>query len=161
MALLCGTGHTAYSVIPVIVDVSKQHGVRPSRPLSIAVVASQVAVAASPISAAMIALTTILEPIHVGYLQCLAIIIPTTFIGTLVGAAVAGHMGKELADDPVYKDRMAKGLVRDPGTGNADYKAPKGAVASLVAFLVTLILVVLYATFTSPEVGLVLSLIHI
>ena len=112
MALLCGTGHTAYSVIPVIVDVSKQHGVRPSRPLSIAVVASQVAVAASPISAAMIALTTILEPIHVGYLQCLAIIIPTTFIGTLVGAAVAGHMGKELADDPVYKDRMAKGLVR-------------------------------------------------
>lgn len=155
MALLCGTGHTAYSVIPVIVDVSKQHGVRPSRPLSIAVVASQVAVAASPISAATIALTTILEPIHVGYLQCLAIIIPTTFIGTLVGAAVAGHMGKELADDPVYKDRMAKGLVRDPGTGNADYKAPKGAVASLVTFLVTLILVVLYATFTSPEVGLV------
>ena len=42
MSVMCGTGHTAYSVIPVIVDVAKEHGIRPSRPLSIAVVASQV-----------------------------------------------------------------------------------------------------------------------
>ena len=47
MAVMCGTGHTAYSIIPVIVDVSKEHGIRPSRPLSIAVVTSQVGVAAS------------------------------------------------------------------------------------------------------------------
>ena len=46
MSVMCGTGHTAYSVIPVIVDVAKEHGIRPSRPLSIAVVASQVGVAA-------------------------------------------------------------------------------------------------------------------
>ena len=70
MSVMCGTGHTAYSIIPVIVDVAKEHGIRPSRPLSIAVVASQVGVAASPISAAMVALVIALEPVNVGYLQC-------------------------------------------------------------------------------------------
>ena len=73
MSFLCGTWHTAYSVIPVIVDVCKEHSIRPSRPLSIAVVASQVGVAASPISAAMVALVVALEPIGVGYLECLAV----------------------------------------------------------------------------------------
>lgn len=84
MAVMCGTGHTAYSIIPVIVDVSKEHGIRPSRPLSIAVVASQVGVAASPISAAMAALVWAMEPRGVGYLTCLAIVIPTTFVGLAV-----------------------------------------------------------------------------
>lgn len=32
LSLLCGTGHTAYSVIPVIVDVAKEHDVRPRVP---------------------------------------------------------------------------------------------------------------------------------
>lgn len=41
LSLLCGTGHTAYSVLPVIVEVVKEHKIRPSRPLSIAVVASK------------------------------------------------------------------------------------------------------------------------
>ena len=86
MSLLCGTGHTAYSVIPIIVDVAKERGIRPSRPLSIAVVASQIGVAASPISAAMAALVVALDPCNVGYLQCLAIVIPTTFIGCAAGA---------------------------------------------------------------------------
>lgn len=63
LSLLCGTGHTAYSVIPVIVDVAKERGIRPSRPLAIAVVSSQVAVAASPISAAMVALAAAMTPL--------------------------------------------------------------------------------------------------
>ena len=99
MAVMCGTGHTAYSIIPVIVDVSKEHGIRPSRPLSIAVVASQVGVAASPISAAMAALVSAMEPRGVGYLTCLAIVIPTTFVGLAVGAVVASRQGCELEDD--------------------------------------------------------------
>lgn len=123
LSLLCGTGHTAYSVLPVIVDVAKERGIRPSRPLSIAVVASQVAVAASPISAAMAALVVAMEPRNVGYLQCLAITIPTTFIGCAVGAVIASKQGKELADDPVYQDRLAKGLVAKSAAANdADYR---------------------------------------
>ena len=155
LSLLCGTGHTAYSVLPVIVDVAKERKVRPSRPLSIAVVASQVAVAASPISAAMLALVGIVEPLGVGYLQCLAIAIPTTFIGCFVGALVAGRMGAELEDDPVYQERVAKGLVsHNVAAGNADYKPAPGAIASLWIFLVSLVCVVVYATVSSKQLGI-------
>lgn len=156
LSLLCGTGHTAYSVLPVIVDVAKEHRIRPSRPLSIAVVASQVAVAASPISAAMVALTAAIAPLGVGYLQCLAIAIPTTFIGCLVGAFVAARQGCELEDDPVYQDRMAKGLVKPSVAGvGKDYVPARSAIPSLIAFLVSLVLVVTYATVTSKELGII------
>lgn len=39
MTLLAGTGHTAFSMLPVIAEVAKEQGIRPSRQLSIAVVA--------------------------------------------------------------------------------------------------------------------------
>ncbi len=155
MSMLCGTGHTAYSVIPVIVDVAKEHGIRPSRPLSIAVVASQVGVAASPISAAMVALVIALEPVNVGYLECLAIVIPTTFIGCAVGAVVAARQGKELVDDPVYQERLAKGLVKPSAASAPDYKAALAAVPALLIFLAALLLAVTYATVTSDEIGIV------
>lgn len=151
MSAMCGTGHTAYSVLPIIVDVSKQHGIRPSRPLSIAVVASQVGVAASPISAAIVALVVALEPLNVGYLQCLAVVFPTCFIGCAVGAVVASRQGVELADDPVYQQRVKDGLVKPP-TGLARNYAPQpGAVAGLVIFLVALVLAVVYATISSRQ----------
>jgi len=39
MTIMAGTGHTAFSTLPVIAEVAKEQGIRPSRPLSIAVVA--------------------------------------------------------------------------------------------------------------------------
>lgn len=155
LSLLCGTGHTAYSVIPIIVEVAKEHGIRPSRPLAIAVVASQVAVASSPISAATLALTAVLEPLGIGYLQIIAVTIPTTFIGCAVGAVVSAHQGKELADDPVYKEREAKGLVSH-GTGGMDpnYRPAKAAIPSLWIFLVSLVLIIGYATVSSKQLGI-------
>ena len=153
MSVMCGTGHTAYSVIPVIVDVSKEHRIRPSRPLSIAVVASQVGVAASPISATMVALVIALEPLGIGYLICLAVVIPTTFIGLAVGAVVAARQGSDLKDDPVYRERLDKGLVRPSAAVTDDYRPTRSAVPSLLIFLAALVLVVAYATVTSQEVG--------
>ena len=155
MSVMCGTGHTAYSVIPVIVDVSKEHRIRPSRPLSIAVVASQVGVAASPISAAMVALVIALESLGIGYLICLAVVIPTTFIGLAVGAVVAARQGSDLKDDPVYRERLDKGLVRPSAAVTDDYRPTRSAVPSLLIFLAALVLVVAYATVTSQEVGII------
>lgn len=63
MTVLAGTGHTAFSTLPVITEVAKEQGIRPSRPLSIAVVASQIAITASPISAAVVFFAGILEPL--------------------------------------------------------------------------------------------------
>lgn len=156
MSLLCGTGHTAYSILPVVVDVAKEHDIRPSRPLSIAVVASQVAVAASPISAAMVALATAMTPLHVGYLQCLAVVIPTTFIGCAVGAVVASRMGVELKDDPVYQQRLRDGLVsRNPSAEDPNWRPAPAAKASLAIFGAALLLVVVYASLISKEVAII------
>jgi len=63
MTLMAGTGHTAFSTLPVIAEVAKEQGIRPSRPLSIAVVASQIAITASPISAAVVFFSGLLEPL--------------------------------------------------------------------------------------------------
>ena len=60
MTLLAGTGHTAFSTLPVIAEVSKEGGVRPSRPLSVAVIASQLAITASPISAAVVLMSSLM-----------------------------------------------------------------------------------------------------
>lgn len=114
MTVLAGTGHTAFSTLPVIVEVAKEGKVRPSRPLSIAVVASQMAICASPISAAVVLLASLLEPVGIGYLQLLAVLIPATFLSIFPAAWLANHAGKELDDDPVYQERLAQGLVSKP-----------------------------------------------
>ncbi|SQI43690.1 Anaerobic C4-dicarboxylate transporter DcuA [Leminorella richardii] len=153
MTLLAGTGHTAFSTMPVIAEVAKGQGIRPSRPLSIAVVASQIAITASPISAAVVFTAGILEPVGVSYLMLLGICIPTTFVAVMLTAIVSNFLGCELKDDPVYKDRLAKGLVSD--TKVADIVIKPGAKLSVVLFLIGIVAVMAYATAISGSVGLI------
>ncbi|MCS6211465.1 anaerobic C4-dicarboxylate transporter [Shewanella baltica] len=155
MTLFAGTGHTAFSTLPVIAEVAKEQGIRPSRPLSIAVVASQVAITASPISAAVVFFSGILEPFGVDYLVLLAVCIPSTFLACMVGAVVANLMGKELADDPIYQDRLAKGLVKT--RGKTEIKIKAGAKRSVIIFLLAIAAVMAYATAISDKVGLIVD----
>jgi anaerobic C4-dicarboxylate transporter DcuA len=155
MTLFAGTGHTAFSTLPVIAEVAKEQGIRPSRPLSIAVVASQVAITASPISAAVVFFSGILEPFGVDYLVLLAVCIPSTFLACMVGALVANLMGKPLADDPIYQDRLAKGLIKKRGATQINIKA--GAKRSVVIFLMAIAAVMVYATAISDKVGLIID----
>lgn len=111
--LFAGTGHVAYALLPVIAEVSRSAGVRPERPLSISVIASQLAITASPISAAtagMIALFAA-NQLDLGLAEILLICIPATLVGALVGALAVFAVGKPLKDDPVYQRRLAEGLV--------------------------------------------------
>ncbi|CCN73520.1 Anaerobic C4-dicarboxylate transporter dcuA [Vibrio nigripulchritudo SFn27] len=153
MTLLAGTGHTAFSTLPVIAEVAKEQGVRPSRPLSIAVVASQIAITASPISAAVVFFSGILEPLGVGYLTLLAVCIPTTFVACMVGAFVSNFLGSELKDDPIYQDRLAKGLIKMQGTQKREILPT--AKVSVYIFFAAIIAVVAYATMISNAVGLI------
>ncbi|PKG79089.1 C4-dicarboxylate ABC transporter [Shewanella sp. Actino-trap-3] len=155
MTLFAGTGHTAFSTLPVIAEVAKEQGIRPSRPLSIAVVASQVAITASPISAAVVFFSGILEPFGVDYLVLLAICIPSTFIACMVGAVVANLMGKPLAEDPVYQDRLAKGLIKKRDATHLNIKT--GAKRSVMIFLTAIAAVMIYATAISEKVGLIVD----
>ncbi len=149
MTLLAGTGHTAFSTLPVIAEVAKEQGIRPSRPLSIAVVASQVAITASPISAAVVLMSVLLHDHGVDYLQLLAVSIPSTFLASMGGAFVASFMGCELKDDPVYKQRLAEGLVKL--RGKTEVVLPKGAKLSVLIFCLAVLAVVCYATATSEK----------
>lgn len=131
MTLLAGTGHTAFSTLPVIAQVAKEGGVRPSRPLSIAVAASQMAITASPISAAVVLMASLLEPKGVGYLTLLAIVIPSTFLAILPTAFVTNHLGKELQDDEVYQQRLANGLVAKPSGNLAEFEPTTASTFSI------------------------------
>ena len=51
---MCGTGHIIYSLLPVINEISNETGVRPERPISASIIASQQAITACPISAATV-----------------------------------------------------------------------------------------------------------
>lgn len=154
MTVFAGTGHTAFSTLPVIIEVAKEGGVRPSRPLSVAVIASQMAIVASPISAAVVFMASILEPLGVSYLTLLGIMIPATFLAIFPTALLTNRMGSELLDDPVYQDRLAKGLVRAP-QGQGHWQPRPGAKASVWIFLAAIVGVMLYATAISEQVGLI------
>lgn len=156
MTLLAGTGHTAFSTLPVIAEVAKEQGIRPSKPLSIAVVASQVAITASPISAAVVAFAAMLSPFGVSYLQLLAIAIPSTLIAVLIGAIIAQLLGKPLLEDHVYQERLKQGLIKQREQTN--YQPDNNAKFSVYAFITAIVLVVTYAILLSgvienPTIG--------
>ncbi|OEG72201.1 anaerobic C4-dicarboxylate transporter [Shewanella colwelliana] len=153
MTLLAGTGHTAFSTLPVIAEVAKEQGVRPSRPLSISVVASQVAITASPISAAVVFFSGILENHGVSYLTLLSIAIPSTFMACMAGAFVANFIGCELKEDPVYQQRLAQGLVTTNAV-TSRHILPSAKLATAI-FVVAIISVVVYATLISDSVALI------
>ncbi|YCI29669.1 anaerobic C4-dicarboxylate transporter [Erwinia sp. PK3-005] len=153
MTLLAGTGHTAFSTLPVIAEVAKEQGVRPSRPLSIAVVASQIAITASPISAAVVYFAGILEPRGIGYLALLGVAIPSTMAAIFVAALVTNFLGKELQDDPIYQAKLAKGEVTL--RGSQIFEEKPGAKRSVLLFLIGIVAVMLYATAISENVGLI------
>jgi anaerobic C4-dicarboxylate transporter DcuA len=155
MTLFAGTGHTAFLALPVIAEVAKKEGIRPSRPLAIGTVASQIAITASPISAAVIFFASALEPFGVDYVKLLLIAIPSTFIACMLGAVVTNFMGKDLKDDPVYQDRLAKGLVKQPSDSTEQKVLPPEAKRAVLIFALAIICVVFYATAISPTVGLI------
>ena len=157
MTMFAGTGLTAFSTLPVIAEVAKREGIRPSRPFAIATVASQIAITASPLSAAVIFFSGALEKFGVDYLQLLSVAIPSSFIAVMIGAFVTNFLGKELKDDPYYQERLAKGQVSlEAKDDNAEEKVlPAEAKRSVLIFGFAIICVLFYATAISPTVGLI------
>ena len=99
---IAGTGHVAYSVLPVIAEVATETKIRPERPMAIAVIASQQAITASPISAATVALLSMLSGYNISLMNILMISVPCTLLGVLAGAIYSLKVGKELDQDPEY-----------------------------------------------------------
>lgn len=143
---LAGTGHVAYSVLPVIAEVATETKIRPERPLGIAVIASQQAITASPISAATVALLGMLAGFDITLFDILKIVIPATLIGVLVGAICSMRVGKELVDDPEYINRLKSGILNDKVQVNKVKNLFKARL-SVGLFLLSTFLIVLFGSF--------------
>ena len=155
LTILAGTGHTAFSMIPVIVEVAKTQNIKPSAPLALSVVSSQVAITASPISAAFVAMSGLCEKLGVSYPVLLFICISTTFVAMVITAFIINKFyDLDLSKDPVYQERLAKGLVAE--VKDVEYHEPKPyAKRSVVIFAVGVLIVVCYALCISKSLNLV------
>ena len=146
---LAGTGHVAYSVLPVIAEVARETKIRPERPLGIAVIASQQAITASPISAATVALLGLLAGFDITLFDILKITIPATLIGVLVGAFASMKVGKELVDDPEYQRRLKSGELDNSHVELNDIKNLFSAKLSVILFIAATVLIVLFGSIPS------------
>lgn len=146
---LAGTGHVAYSVLPVIAEVARETKIRPERPLGIAVIASQQAITASPISAATVALLGLLAGFDITLFDILKITIPATLIGVIVGAFASMRVGKELVDDPEYQKRLKNGELDDVHHELSEIKNVFGAKLSVILFLAATVFIVLFGSIPS------------
>ncbi len=146
---IAGTGHVAYSVLPVIAEVATETKIRPERPLGIAVIASQQAITASPISAATVALLGMLAGFDITLVDILKITIPATLIGVFVGALYSMRVGKELVDDPEYQKRLAAGEFNKAHYELKDVANMSKARLSVIVFIVATIFIVLFGSIDS------------
>ncbi|WP_317309357.1 anaerobic C4-dicarboxylate transporter [Phocaeicola plebeius] len=163
-----GTGHVAYSVLPVIAEVARETGIRPERPMGIAVIASQQAITASPISAATVALLSMLAGYDITLFDILKISIPCTLVGVLVGALYSMRVGKELKDDSVYQARLKSGELSGANYCTAEVANPGKALTSVLLFLGATVGIVLFGSidslrpsFQTSEGVVVMQMAHI
>lgn len=146
---IAGTGHIAYSVLPVIAEVARETKIRPERPLGIAVIASQQAITASPISAATVALLGLLAGFDISLFDILKVTVPATLIGVLVGAFCSMKVGKELEDDPEYQRRLKEGMIEEVTQESTRIENLSKARISVLIFLFATFLIVLFGSIDS------------
>lgn len=151
--LFSGTGHIAYSLLPIISEIATDSKVRPERPLSISVIASQQAITASPISAATAALLSaeLLGDKGVTLGNILMVCIPATLVGVIVGAIAVSFMGVPLEKDPEYLRRLREGVLDAEGKSEETLspQAAKRAKTSVIIFLIGVLSIVLFGSIDS------------
>lgn len=95
-AIGAGTSNILFALLPVIQEVSVRAGVRSSKPISMSVVATSIALACSPVSAAMAAMIAIMDAQEGGgwsVLQLMAVTVPAAVIGITISALVVSRFG--------------------------------------------------------------------
>jgi anaerobic C4-dicarboxylate transporter DcuA/anaerobic C4-dicarboxylate transporter DcuB len=150
-----GTSNIIYPLLPVIYDVSYKNRIRPARPMTVTVVQSGIALAASPVSAAMAAMLTLTDvaPYNLGLGQILAITLPACVVGIVVTALVVNRMWKDLDDDPEIQAKIAEGSLPAPGattegeSASAKLTYTKQGRNSAIAFLLGVVAIVVFGIF--------------
>lgn len=128
-----GTGNIYYSLMPVIYEVALANKVRPERPLALSATAGQLAITASPVSAAMAAMVGLLAPLGFRITDILMITVPASVVAIIAGGLVMSRIGKPLEQDPEYLRRIASGELTPP-SADTQLKPPirEGKISALL-----------------------------
>ncbi|MCG9595321.1 anaerobic C4-dicarboxylate transporter [Vibrio sp. Isolate25] len=161
MTFLLGTGHAVYSIMPIIGDVALKNGIRPERPMAASSVASQIAITASPISAAVVYYLAQLADIQhdITLVSILMVTVPATLFGTLLMSLYSLKRGKELSEDPEYQARLKdpewKKRIESTTATSLDEVLPASARNAVLIFLASIITIVIIAMV--PEIRTVVE----
>ncbi|WP_434999513.1 anaerobic C4-dicarboxylate transporter [Vibrio scophthalmi] len=148
MTFMLGTGHAVYSIMPIIGDVALKNGIRPERPMAASSVASQIAITASPLSAAVVYYLTQLSNIQadISLISILMVTVPSTLFGTLLMALYSMKRGKELADDSEYQARLQdpewRERILNTTSTSLNEELPRSAKNAVLLFLISILMIV-------------------
>ena len=151
LTVLCGTGHVMYTLMPIVTDVAIKKGIRPERPCAIASVASMIAIICSPISAAVVAFSTIsaLNGFHISIPQIVAVTLPSCLIGVMIAAAWSYRRGLDLDKDPEFQEMIKDPEQREYVYGNTattlDKKIDAKSKRAVYIFLAAIVIIVILA----------------
>lgn len=143
--LFAGTSHIIYGLLPVISEISIYNKTRPERPMTMSVIASHLAITASPVSAATAALAAILAPSGLGLREIFFICIPSTLLGSIVGVLFMWNKGKNWNEDPNLLSFQTEHLKNE----QIVLKASKQTMLSVMLFAMAVIAVSFFGLF--PE----------
>ena len=157
LTILCGTGHVVYTMLPIIYDIAIKNNIRPERPMAASSIASQMGIIASPVSVAVVTLTTFLVNAqnHLagfdGYLDLLKITVPSTLCGVLAIGIFSWFRGKDLDKDEEFqaklKDPEFKKYVYGDSASLLDKKLPQSSWNAMWIFFGAIIIVALLGYF--------------
>ena len=158
MTFMLGTGHSVYSIMPIIGDVALKNKIRPERPMAAASVASQLAITSSPLSAAVVfylgKITALPGFEHITLLDIICVTVPATLAGTIAMSLYSLRRGKELEDDKEYQRRLKDPIWRErilnTTSTTLNEELPPAAKQSVYLFLLSLVTIVIIAMF--PEI---------
>ena len=165
LTILCGTGHTVYTLLPIIYDVAIKTGIRPERPMAASSIAAQMGVICSPVSVACVSMVALIagHPMangtEVGLVELCSLTIPAGLIGLLVMATYSNFRGKDLDKDPQFQaliaDPEAKRYVYGDSMTLLGKKLPSRQWTAMWIFLAVVLVVALLGAFSElrPMVG--------
>lgn len=165
LTILCGTGHTVYTLLPIIYDVAIKTGIRPERPMAASSIAAQMGVICSPVSVACVSMVALIaghlmaNGTEVGLVELCSLTIPAGLIGLLVMATYSNFRGKDLDKDPQFQaliaDPEAKRYVYGDSMTLLGKKLPSRQWTAMWIFLAVVLVVALLGAFSElrPMVG--------
>lgn len=161
LTVLCGTGHTVYTILPIIYDVAIKNGIRPERPLAASTISSQMGIIASPVSVAVVTVVALLTERNIvfngqalGYIDLLKVTMPAAFLAVIVVGIFSWFRGKDLDKDVEFQK-----LISDPEKKEYVYggtetllgkKLPSSSWMAMWIFLGAIVVVAILGIF--PEI---------